>query len=65
MELKKLNFLWGISLFVIGTATIVLAGSNLIGMALPDIVIRIVGIVNLVALPILVFTSIKKFKKHC
>jgi len=38
---KKNDLLWSLSLFVIGIATIVLAGSNLIGINLPGIAVRI------------------------
>ncbi len=48
---------------VIGIATLILAGSNIIGIELPDIAVRIIGIVNLVALPVLAYTSVKKVKK--
>jgi hypothetical protein len=62
MESKELNITWGISLFVIGIATLVLAGSNIIGLELPDAAKIIIGIIDLIALPILVFTTVKKLK---
>ncbi len=60
MKPNKLNVIWYISLFVIGVATIVLAGLPLVGVVLPDVVIRTAGIIDLVALPILVFASVKR-----
>lgn len=60
---KKNDLIWGFSLIIIGVATIILAGSNIIGIELPDIAVRIIGIVDLIALPVLAYTSIKKVKK--
>lgn len=57
------DLIWGISLFVIGIATLILTGSNIIGIALPDAAVRIIGIIDLIALPFLVFATVKKQKK--
>ena len=46
----------------IGIATFIIAVTNIIGVQLPDIVIRLLGIIELIALPVLVFTTIKKVK---
>ncbi len=63
MESKKLHVSWCVSLFVIGISTIILAGSKLIGFELGDISTRIMGFVELLALPVLVFTTVKKIKR--
>lgn len=60
---KKNDLIWGFSLIIIGAATIILAGSNVIGLKLPDIAVRIIGIVDLVALPVLAYTSVRKVRK--
>lgn len=60
---KKNNLIWGFSLIIIGAATVILAGSNVIGLKLPDIAVRIIGIVDLIALPVLAYTSVKKVRK--
>lgn len=59
----KNDLIWSISLMVIGIVTFILAGSNIIGLMLPDVVVRIIGIIDLIALPFLVYTTVKKFKK--
>ena len=46
----------------IGIATFIIAVTNIISVQLPDIVIRLLGIIELIALPVLVFTTIKKVK---
>ncbi|MEZ3454995.1 MAG: hypothetical protein K1W17_11620 [Oscillospiraceae bacterium] len=60
---KKNDLIWGFSLIIIGAATVILAGSNVIGLKLPDIAVRIIGIVDLIALPVLAYTSVKKVRK--
>lgn len=60
---KKYNRLWAVSLLIIVIVTIVVAESNMMGTKLPDIVIRILGVIDIIAIPILVFASVKK-KEH-
>ena len=60
---KKSDLMWSISLIAIGIATIILAGANIAGIDLPDMLVRLLGIVDLAALPILVYSTIKKVKK--
>lgn len=60
---KKNDLIWGFSLIIIGAATVILAGLNVIGLKLPDIAVRIIGIVDLVALPVLAYTSVRKVRK--
>ena len=57
------DLLWSMSLLVIGIATVILAGSNIIGIALPDIAVRIIGVIDLIALPVLAYTTVKKIRK--
>ena len=60
---KKSDLMRSISLIAIGIATIILASVNIVGIDLPDMLVRLLGIVDLVALPILVYATIKKVKK--
>ena len=60
---KKNDFIWSISLVIIGIATVILAGSNIIGLVLPDVTVRIIGIIDLIALPFAAFTTVKKVKR--
>lgn len=59
---RKVEILWGISLLIISIVTLILVGSNIIGFQLPDIVIRILGILALISIPVLVYTSKSKKK---
>ncbi|MBQ7007642.1 MAG: hypothetical protein IJN05_00350 [Ruminococcus sp.] len=60
---KKNDLVWNISLILIGLLTIILAGSNIVGIELPDAAVRILGIVDLIALPFLAYSTVKKVKK--
>ncbi|MBR6627851.1 MAG: hypothetical protein IKL04_07740 [Lachnospiraceae bacterium] len=60
---KKNDLVWSISLLVIGIATIILAGGHIIGIEMSDIAVRIIGVIDLIALPVLAFTTVKKVKK--
>ena len=60
---KRNDLLWSLSLLVIGIATVILAGSNIIGIALPDIAVRITGVIDLIALPVLAYTTVKRIRK--
>lgn len=60
MESKKINRMWGISLLAVGIATMILAGTGIVGIELPRIVVVIIGIVELAALPLLSFSTVKK-----
>ena len=61
--MKNINVFWSLSLLIISVCTIILAGSNIIGIELNDVLTRVLGILDLVCLPMLVFTTIKKIKK--
>ena len=52
------------SLMVIGLSAFILAGSNVVGIELPDVVVWILGIVDLIALPLLVYSTVKKVEKE-
>lgn len=53
----------GISLLVISILTLIGVGSNIIGVELPNIMIRIMGVVNIIAMTILIYISLKRKNK--
>lgn len=63
MELKRTDRVWAISLFVAGIATMILLGSNFVGVRLPDIAVRITGVLDLIAIFTLSFLTAKKWIK--
>ena len=64
MKSKRTSRVWAISLFVAGIATMISAGSNLAGVRLPDIVLRVTGVLDLFALFTLSFFTAQKFIKR-
>lgn len=65
MNSKKsniINIVWAISLIVIGITTLIFVGSNIVRIELPDIAVRVLGVVDLAALPVLAFSTVKKAK---
>ena len=59
----NINRIWGLSAFIVGITVIISAGSNIAGISLPDWLIRTNGILGLVALVVLVYTTIRKTRK--
>lgn len=57
---NKIDLMWVISLIVIGISAILLAGSNIVGLALSDIAIRMIGVLDIIALPVLIVATVKK-----
>ncbi len=64
MNPKIVSLMWSISLIAIGIATILLAGTSIAAVELPDILVRILGAVDLIALPVLAFSTVKKVKRQ-
>ena len=52
---------WVISLLVISICTLIISITNIIGADIPDILKRILGVAELVSLPVLAYTSVKMF----
>ena len=63
MNNKVLTLLWSSSLMVIGIASVLLVAANGFGLPLSDSAIGLLGILELIALPVLSFTTVKKLKK--
>lgn len=57
---KKNAALWCLSLIVISVITLIWTVCNIIGIELSDIIIRIMGVLEICAIPVLVYTSVKK-----
>ena len=61
MKKSKLLIVWSISLMVIAGLTLVTSITNIIGISLSDTAVRIIGILDLIALPVLAFTTVRIF----
>ena len=60
---KKYTRLWSLSLITISVITVIWAVCNLVNIELPDVIVRIMGVLDICAIPVLVYTSIKKRDK--
>lgn len=61
--MEKNTMLWNISLLIIAVITVIWSLCNIIGIKLSDTITRTFGILDLCALPILVYSSVKKKMK--
>ena len=64
MKQRKVTKLWGISLLVISIYSLILSISSMIEVELPDVLKIVIGILDIIALPILVYTTVKKFREE-
>ena len=64
MKSNKMTIIWSISLLIPFVATLIIVGAKIVGIELPDTMIRVLGIAELITLPIFVFASVKKFLKN-
>lgn len=57
---KLLNWLMGLSIALLGVSSAILSISALADYSLPTALTRVLGVVNLLALPVLVYSTVKK-----
>lgn len=56
---KKYRTLWSVSLLLISCITLIIVISNMASLELPDMVKRVLGVIDLLAIPVLVYSSVK------
>lgn len=59
MKLKKERRLCGIGLLLVGLSALVFTGAGLLGVQLPDALRGGLGIIDLLATPVVVYTAFK------
>ncbi len=60
---KMYKLLWSLSLFIIATVTVIWTVCSMKGIELADAAIRIMGVLDICAIPALIYTSIKMRKR--
>lgn len=60
----KIDKMWALTLLVVGICAFIMAVTNIIDIEIPDAIVRIVGVIGLVAIPVLIYTTIKKFQTY-
>ena len=63
MNKKMLQKLWAGSLIACGLCGLILTVPRLFDKALPDVAVEAVGILSLISVAVLMFTTVKKMKK--
>ncbi len=61
--MKTIEKLFGVSLAVISLTSLITAVTGLIGFPLPVWALRTIGIVNLLSLPLLIYSTVKSVKE--
>ena len=57
---KKNTILWSLSLIIISAVTVITAVCNMAEIELPDAAVRTMGILDICAISVLVYTSVKR-----
>lgn len=61
MKKNKILRVWGVSLMVISVITLVIAVTRILDISMPDMLIRVLGMIELIALPVFGFATAKRF----
>ncbi len=64
MDSNRVDLFWRLSLAVIVVGTLVLVGTKMVNIELADIVVRIVGITELIAFLVFSFTTVQRSKRR-
>lgn len=51
---------WSISLLILGLMGIFTTVSSMVGFELPDVLVRIIGVIGLIAIVVVAYTSVKQ-----
>ena len=57
---KLLNWAMGVSVALLGISSAIMSIAGIAGFALPPLLLRALGIVSLLSLPVLVYSTVKK-----
>lgn len=52
--------MWWLSFSIISVVTVIWAVCNIVGIELSDMTVRIMGVLDICAMPVLIYASIKK-----
>lgn len=63
MDNKKMRLIWSVALLVIGVLAIVNGISRIVGFKQPTVMLVIIMALNLIALAVLAFTTVKLYVK--
>ena len=64
MKKSKLDLVWATCLIIIGLGSLIVSINNVFNMDFPNTMIKPIGIVDLITLPVLAFTTVKKIQRN-
>ncbi len=59
---KVIDRLWAVSLFVCGASGILFGVFGITGRIMPEVLVRVIGVLDILALPVLGYTTVRKMK---
>lgn len=59
----RINILWATSLIITAVAALLFSVSGIFSLTLPEVLVRAAGIADLIALTVLIVTSVVKAKR--
>ena len=63
VQMKVITTVWLVSMFVLLLVAVLLLGNRILGIGLSDTLVRILGVTAILAIPIFVFSTIRRAKK--
>lgn len=64
MKGKSIKRVWCVSLIMIAVCTIIRSVSSLMGSSQPDFIVRLLGVLTIIALPVFVYCTVKMSKER-
>ena len=64
MKKDKIDLVWAVCLIIIGLGSLIVSINNVFDMGFPNTMIKPIGIVDLITLPVLAFTTVRKLQKN-
>ena len=60
---KWIDRLFAVSLALLGVSSLILGVTGLAGISLPDWAVRLTGVLTLISLPVLIYSTVKSYQE--
>ena len=64
MKERNINTVWSLAMLVIGICTIMLGITGMTDSVYKDVLLRVIGVTDLLAVPVLTYTTVLKIKNR-
>lgn len=61
--MKNWRRIWGVCLIILGCTAVLLSGTRLLSLELPDAAVRLAGVIDLLTLPVFAFASVRMWNE--